>query len=793
MSESLPAERVGRYLILERIGAGGMGEVFRARDTRLGRTVALKMLPPEIADDPLKRERFEQDARKAATLSHPAIAAVHDIGEADGRPFIAIEYVPGQKLPLLVAGRQMSVRRAVSIAIQVADALAHAHAAGIVHREIKPEAIMVTPKDAAKVLDFGLAHWTTGGIMRERASAGMDRSALVVPGTMAGTVAYMSPEQALNQRPDGRSDVFSFGAVLYEMLTGRSPFAADTSGATLMNVLQLQPPPPSALNPQVPPEVDAAVMKALARDVDARHTATTFAAELRTAFGERTEHILEGGDEEPIAMPRSEHRPRRWGRAVAGLAIVAVLAAAAYGFRDDARRLWQQRFGAAPAPVLAVLPLEGPGESDPYFASGLTADLITRLGQVPGMQVVGREAARRTRERDPASVARAVGASAALTGTVRRTSGALQVDLRLIDVRDGSPVWESSYRRPPSEVFAMVGDIARDLARELRVSSTSTAALERTRVRRTVPEGYDTYLEARAALLDGNLPRAAELFASALKTDDQLSEAYAGLAEVRYRLALQDRGYLDASTADAVAKLAEQALAMDPDLPDALIARALTSRTVRDAVAAVRAALEIDPTHTGALRQAAALVRTFAPELGATLEKRAARIDPSGPSVLALPAESVRGLVAGGRFLDAAKAIDDFLRQHPEHCEGRAWLAAVRLDDPLAKSAAAATTRQIEEEAGRSPGGYRCAALAAAARADAGASAAWLRRIASDEAALLQWSLTSADSVAGAPSWSDAYPWIKVSNAPEFRAAYDQLVTVLRELGQVVGEELGGS
>src|SRR4029077_1780560 len=217
-------ETLGQYKILDRIGAGGMGEVYRARDTRLGRTVAIKVLAQDVANDPARRDRFLREARAAAALSHPNIAALYEIGEDQGQLFLAFEFVPGAPLSPVIGGRPLNTRRAVDFAIQIADALADAHAAGIVHRDIKPGNVIITPKDKAKVLDFGLATWTAGG--HEREHAAHDAPVLVTTaGTTLGPVAYMSPEQALGEKVDHRTDIFSLGIVLFEMLTGRPPFA----------------------------------------------------------------------------------------------------------------------------------------------------------------------------------------------------------------------------------------------------------------------------------------------------------------------------------------------------------------------------------------------------------------------------------------------------------------------------------------------------------------------------------------------------------------------------------------
>jgi serine/threonine protein kinase len=319
-------EAVAQYKILDRIGAGGMGELYRARDTRLGRTVAVKVISESIAGDPARRERFLADARAAAALSHPNIAALYEVGEDQGRLFLAFEFVPGDSLDRLISGRPLHPRRAVDFATQIADALADAHAEGVVHRDIKPSNIIVTPRERAKVLDFGLSAWTTGGIERQQA-ARLAATPDARPGGPAGTAAYLSPEQALGEQVDHRTDIFSLGTVLFEMLTGRPPFAGTASSAPAMQIVQATAPPPSSVNRTLPTEVDAVVLKALAKSLDQRHgAAATFAAELR-AIGAILD--VRSGDE-PASVPVLIGPPRRSHRGWIVALIVAGLLAAAW-------------------------------------------------------------------------------------------------------------------------------------------------------------------------------------------------------------------------------------------------------------------------------------------------------------------------------------------------------------------------------------------------------------------------------------------------------------------------------
>jgi serine/threonine-protein kinase len=298
-------QTLGDYNILERVGAGGLGEIYRARDTRRGRTVAIQVVSSAIAGDPTERERLLRDARAAAALSHPNIAALYEIGEDQGQLFLVCEFVPGEPLKSVIAGRPVNPRHALDLAIQMADALADAHAVDIAHRCLNSESIVVTPKGNAKILDFGLAEWTS-------------------PGRGPDAQAYLSPEQAIGERSDTRTDIFSLGIILFEMLTGRRPFAATPTADVTLQIVQAPAPPPSAVNPALPRELDAIVAKALAKSLDQRaESAALFAAELRAVAA-----ILDARSEAAeAAAPPFVAGERSYGGWLMLLALLAALAA----------------------------------------------------------------------------------------------------------------------------------------------------------------------------------------------------------------------------------------------------------------------------------------------------------------------------------------------------------------------------------------------------------------------------------------------------------------------------------
>jgi serine/threonine-protein kinase len=314
---------IAHYNLLERLGEGPLGEVFRSRDTKAGRTVALKVLPP--LDDEGARGALLEDARTAATLSHPNIAQLWDVGEDAGVQYLAYEFASGISLRQEIGGRPVHARRAVELAVQLADALADAHARGILHGDLRPETIVITAKGSAKLLDFGMARWTRGGAIRARAAAALDS----LGPDAQGIVPYLSPEQALGGLVDGRTDVFSLGVILYEMLTGRNPFLGATSSQTVLNVTTITPPPPSTVNPDVLPDLDAIVARALVKDIESRlQSAAAFSAELRSvgAVLDVRSGDLHGGPGELMPLDDEPATGRWWalGLGVAAATGIAV-------------------------------------------------------------------------------------------------------------------------------------------------------------------------------------------------------------------------------------------------------------------------------------------------------------------------------------------------------------------------------------------------------------------------------------------------------------------------------------